>query len=122
MQIVIDFDGTCVKHAYPYIGEDIGSQKVLKKLVDKRHQLILFTMRSGNYLEEAIKWFEKNQISLFGIQTNPEQIEWTSSPKAYGQLYIDDCGLGCPLIYNQGERPYVDWDKVELFLEEKQII
>jgi len=45
MIIAIDFDGTCVTHAYPKIGKDIGAVPVLKQLVQYGHQLILWTMR-----------------------------------------------------------------------------
>ena len=34
MIIALDFDGTCVKHAYPKIGEDIGAVPVLKEMID----------------------------------------------------------------------------------------
>ena len=34
MVICIDFDGTCVSHAYPEIGRDVGAIPVLKALVD----------------------------------------------------------------------------------------
>ena len=44
--ILLDFDGTCVQHEYPYVGDDIGAQQVLHDLVKNGHQLILFTMRS----------------------------------------------------------------------------
>ena len=64
MTINVDFDGTVVTHAFPKIGEDIGSVKVLKRLVKDGHQLIIFTMRSGNTLEEAVKWFNDNEIPL----------------------------------------------------------
>lgn len=128
MIIAIDFDGTCVTHEYPKVGRDIGAQPVLKALVDKGHQLILFTMRSGKELEDAVNWFKINDIPLYGINTNPTQKEWTSSPKAYAQLYIDDAALGCPLSYSISDanrlgvnvigniRPYVDWKKVEKML------
>ena len=46
MIISIDFDGTCVTHEFPLIGKDIGAVPILKKLVQRGHQLILFTMRS----------------------------------------------------------------------------
>ena len=46
MDICIDFDGTCVKHEFPEIGEDIGAAPVLKELIANGHRLILFTMRS----------------------------------------------------------------------------
>jgi len=140
MIIAIDFDGTCVTHEFPRVGKDIGAVPVLKDLVDKGHQLILFTMRSdisnpngenkeilmqsGDYLTDAINWFKENNIPLYGIQTNPTQLSWTTSPKAYAQMYIDDAALGCPLIYDvlYAERPFVDWSNVKNILKEKEII
>ena len=44
--IVLDFDGTCVKHAYPAVGKDIGAEPVLKRLVANGCDLVLSTMRS----------------------------------------------------------------------------
>lgn len=124
MKICIDFDGTCVAHDYPNIGKDIGSIPVLKKIVEDGHYLILFTMRSGKGLAEAVEWFNENGIELYGVNTDPEQKSWTDSPKAYGHLYIDDAALGCPLIinYSVSNRPYVDWPTVKNLLEMKGII
>ena len=123
MHIVVDFDGTVVTHDYPRVGKDIGAVPLLKKLVENKHQLILFTMRSGKELEDAVKWFADNEIPLFGIQTNPTQHEWTDSPKAYGQLIIDDAALGCPLIWTSlSDRPYVNWEIVEQYLVNNKII
>jgi len=123
MYIVVDFDGTVVTHDYPRVGKDIGAVPVLKKLVENRHQLILFTMRSGKELEDAVKWFADNEIPLFGIQTNPTQHEWTDSPKAYGQLIIDDAALGCPLMFTDlSNRSYVNWGIVEEYLVNNRII
>jgi hypothetical protein len=118
INICIDFDGTCTTHDYPLIGKDIGSIPVLRKLVESGHRLILFTMRSGKEQDDAVKWFKDNKIELYGIQTNPKQKEWTSSPKAYAHLYIDDASLGCPLIVDdkQHSRPFVDWNRVEEML------
>jgi len=121
MEICIDFDGTCVKHEYPEIGEDIGASQYLKKLVGCGHKLILFTMRSGKELEDAVQWFEDNEIELYGINENPSQKKWTDSPKAYGQLYIDDAALGIPLIENKIDRPYVNWKKVNKMLKKKKL-
>ena len=131
--INIDFDGTVVTHDFPRVGKDIGSQKVLKKLVEKGHQLILFTMRDdtpdimdeyyqikpGNrYLTDAINWFKNNDIPLYGIQSNPTQLQWTTSPKSYAELLIDDTALGCPLKFDLSisNRPFVDWIEVEKML------
>lgn len=109
MIIAIDFDGTCVKHAYPMIGEDIGAVPVLKEMVKNGHQLVLNTMRSGKLLDEAIQWFENNDIKLSGANHTPGQATWTQSPKVYAQLYIDDAALGCPTVMDDNGRVYVDW-------------
>ena len=129
MIIAVDFDGTCVTHEFPRIGKDIGAQRVLKKLVQNGHQLILWTIRSGNrktadVLVPAVEWFEQNGILLFGVNEHPHQKEWSMSPKAYANLYIDDAALGCPLITDptMSDRPYVDWAKVEVMLQSMQII
>ena len=149
MIIGIDFDGTCVSHAFPKVGRDIGAVPVLKKLVENGHKLILFTMRCnrikdesnsqnepigigelgiddvyGNFLDDAILWFEKNDIPLYGIQTNPEQGKWTTSPKAYCHMYIDDAALGCPLRLDKqiSDRVFVDWKQAESMLYGAEII
>ena len=114
MKIAIDFDGTCVTHEYPRIGKDIGAVPVLKKLVEEGHRLILNTMRSGKELQEAVDWFKINGITLYGVNEDPGQKDWTQSPKVFANLYIDDAALGCPLIVNRAlaDRPFVDWDEV----------
>ena len=140
MDICIDFDGTCVTHEFPRIGEDIGAVPVLKELVAAGHKLILFTMRSDrktkkkvegeivvveeNFLTDAVNWFAENGIALYGVQKNPKQRFWTSSPKAYGHLYIDDAALGCPLILDDpnSDRPYVDWPRIREILVESGIL
>lgn len=141
MIIAVDFDGTCVTHDFPRVGKDIGAAPVLRELVKQGHQLILWTMRSnvadntgfsdeapeihnGNFLDEAIAWFKKNEIPLYYVQTNPTQGTWTTSPKCYAHLYIDDAALGCPLSYEGvlSMRPFVDWMTVGLTLFELGIL
>lgn len=131
--IAIDFDGTCVTHEFPEVGRDIGAVPVLKRLVAAGAKLILWTMRSDNVqssearngkplsnkhpLTDAINWFKAHDIPLYGVQSNPTQKRWTSSPKAYAHLYIDDAALGCPLKVDlDDERPFVDWAAVEAML------
>jgi len=118
MIIAVDFDGTCTTHEYPAMGKDIGAETVLKRLSAAGHLLILWTMRSDSYLEDAVQWFKVRGIPLYGINSNPTQKEWTNSPKAYAHLYIDDAALGIPLCMpiHADERPFVDWKAVELML------
>lgn len=140
MDIVIDFDGTVVTHEFPNVGKDVGAVPVLRELVLAGHNLILFTMRSdiddpksdcptivpkgGNYLTQAVEWFKTHAIPLYGIQTNPTQYTWTHSPKAYGQIIIDDAALGCPLKIDlkYTERPFVDWEAVRQLLILKNVL
>ena len=123
MYIAIDFDGTCVTHEYPNIGKDIGAIPVLQQLVKDGHKLILYTMRSGKELDDAVQWFNTNNIPLYGINENPSQKRWTTSPKIFAHIYIDDAAIGAPLItYNSNfapHRPYICWDNMYEYINEK---
>lgn len=110
--IAVDFDGTIVTHEYPGIGQGIGALKWLQLLQEAGADLILFTMRSGKELEEAVEYCRGGGIEFYGINENPTQSRWTDSPKAYAKVYIDDAAFGCPLIKVPGKRAYVDWDIV----------
>lgn len=117
--IAIDFDGTCVEHDYPAVGMDVeGAVDTLRALNKRGHRLILYTMRSGEKLETALKWFKERKITLWAVNCNPEQREWTESPKVFADLYIDDSALGCPIMFIDGvRRPVVKWAKVRTQLE-----
>ena len=118
MYICVDFDGTMVDHCFPEIGTPVPlAIQMLRGLVNEGHKIILFTMRSNNekrnFLDEAVAYMENAGIELYGINRNPSQDSWTSSPKAYAHLYIDDAAFGCPLIQPENfNRMCVDWSKV----------
>lgn len=119
--IVLDFDGTVVKHRYPAVGEDIGAVPILRKLVQNGHYLLLNTMRSRDSegvdtLQPALDWFASNDIPLFGVNENPDQKEWTSSPKVYGHIYIDDGALGAPLKVDETGSAHIDWSLIAVHL------
>ncbi len=116
----LDFDGTCVMHEYPKIGEDVpNAVYVLKKLNDNQVKLILWTIRSGEFLQEAINWFVERDIEIWAVNKNPQQRFWSKSPKAYAPVYIDDAALGCPLKLPPDDinRPFADWFEIEKLLE-----
>ena len=146
--IAVDFDGTCTAHNFPAIGADIGAAEVLRELAANGHKLILWTMRDdkidnmhskpdddptiyipkkgerSDYLSQAVGWFEKNNIPLYGIQTNPTQSSWTFSPKCYAHLYLDDAALGCPLTFdiNISNRPFVNWIEMRELLVKRRLL
>jgi hypothetical protein len=66
-------------------------------------------------------WFT-SKIELWGINRNPEQYGWSSSPKVFANLYIDDAALGIPLIEPEDDRDYVDWNRVRDILITKNVI
>lgn len=124
--IAVDFDGTVVKHAYPKMGKDVPlAVDTLRQLIDKGHRLILFTMRDDIELKQAVQWYKDRGIPLFGVNKNPEQKTWTTSPKVYANLYIDDLALGIPLNHQDEDidpedgRPFVDWFGVQRLLKEQ---
>lgn len=124
MYICVDFDGTMVDHRYPEIGEPVpGALTWLKRLQRHGAKLILYTMRSnssehGPLLGAAVQYLESNGIKLFGVNHNRDQESWTSSPKVYCDIYVDDSAFGCPLTHPKGfSRPCVDWKKVGPALE-----
>lgn len=119
MYICVDFDGTIVDHRFPEIGQPVPyAEEWLTRWQKNGAKIILFTMRSdgqedGNVLDEAVHYLVRRGIMLFGINENPTQEDWTSSPKAYGHIYVDDAAFSCPLIHPPGfARPCVDWQIV----------
>jgi hypothetical protein len=116
LKIAVDFDGTIVDHQYPRIGDAVpGAFAWMRRWQKAGARLILWTMRSdtgnGNYLTQAVEFCRKNRIEFFGVNTDPEQIGWTTSPKAYANIYVDDAAFGMPLRkpMRLGDRPMVDW-------------
>jgi hydroxymethylpyrimidine pyrophosphatase-like HAD family hydrolase len=96
MVIAVDFDGTIVEHRYPDIGKAIpNSLKVLKRLKAEGHILILWTYRSGDELNEAIKYCKKNGVEFYAVNNNSkdEVFDTSCSRKIYADLYIDDRNL-----------------------------
>jgi hypothetical protein len=121
----IDCDGTLVYHDYPDMGKDLPDcVRVLRRLVDNGHKLILNTMRSGTELEDAVEWFKERKLPLYGVNKNPTQSRWTKSPKVFANLYIDDAALGAPIKFDEKihNRPFIDWLKAEKMLEDLGLI
>lgn len=117
MIIGVDFDGTLVRHEYPEIGAPLpGAVDTLRALTAAGHRLILWTMRSGETLDAAVAWCRDQGIEFFGVNSNPDQ-HWSTSPKAYCNLYIDDAALGCPILHGE-PRARVDWQGVVRLLIE----
>ena len=99
MTIAVDFDGTIVRHRYPAIGEEIPfATQTLKKLIEERHQLILWSVREGKLLDEAVEWCRKRGVEFYAVNRDyPEediQLNEHFSRKLKVDLFIDDRNVG----------------------------
>ncbi len=98
MVIAVDFDGTIVTHEYPRIGKPIPfAIETLKKLQQEdHHQLILWTVREGELLDEAVDYCKSRGLEFYAVNSNyPEELpEHHTTRKLTADLWIDDRNLG----------------------------
>lgn len=97
MIIAVDFDGTIVEHQFPAIGRQRPfAIDTLKKLQKKGHQLILWTHRSGQTLDEAVAYCLAKGLEFYAVNKNYPEEKWNAhdSRKINADIYIDDRNLG----------------------------
>ena len=97
MIYAIDFDGTLCHSDYPEMGEPNNHViEFCKQRREEGHKLILWTCRSGEQLEKAVKWCREQGLEFDAINDNlPEQTErfGNNSRKVFADYYIDDKSL-----------------------------
>ncbi len=96
MVIAVDFDGTIVEHEYPKIGKPIPfAIDVLKRLQqEENHRLILWTVREGELLQEAVDYCENRGLKFYAVNKNNPDEETPDPRKLVAELFIDDRNLG----------------------------
>lgn len=100
MIIAVDFDGTIVEHRYPEIGEEIPfATETLKMLIQDHHKLILWTVREGKLLDDAIEWCRKRGVEFYAVNREYPEETTTSNPHYSRKLsaidiWIDDRNVG----------------------------
>lgn len=98
MIIAVDFDGTIVTHEYPFIGKPIPfAIETLRKLQQEdHHRLILWTVREGELLQEALDYCKSKGLEFYAVNSNyPEEQDDHHAPrKINADLWIDDKNLG----------------------------
>lgn len=99
MTIAVDFDGTIVEHKYPAIGRELPfAIETLKKLRDEHHRLILWTVREGRLLDEALAFCRDRGLEFYAVNRDyPEEEKGRNnhySRKLKADLFIDDRNLG----------------------------
>lgn len=98
MTIAVDFDGTIVEHRYPRIGEEIPfAVETLKLLQQEKHRLILWSVREGELLDEAIEWCRARGLEFYAANKDypeEERDHQGFSRKLKADLFIDDRNVG----------------------------
>lgn len=97
MILAIDFDGTIVEHRFPAIGKQRAfAFDALIGMQNKGHRLILWTHRSGEYLDAAIQYCLDNGLEFYAVNRNYPEETWDDqdSRKILADIYIDDRNLG----------------------------
>lgn len=98
MTIAVDFDGTIVEHDYPRIGKEIPfAIDTLKMLRQEQHRLILWSVREGKLLEEAVAWCKERGLEFYAVNRDyPEEKlqDKGLSRKLKADIFIDDRNLG----------------------------
>ena len=98
MIIAVDFDGTIVEHKYPEIGNELPfAIDTLRKLTEQQHRIILWTVRRGELLQQAVDWCKARGVEFYAVNKNyPEEEleETTMYGKINADLFIDDRNLG----------------------------
>ena len=98
MVIAVDFDGTIVTHEYPRIGKPVpfAIQTLLKLQREDHHQLILWTVREGTLLKEAVDYCAAKGLEFYAVNSNYPEEDPTqpANRKVTAELYIDDRNLG----------------------------
>lgn len=109
MRIAVDFDGTIVDNIYPGIGnEKPYAIQTLKQLVADGDEIILWTARTGEILQEAVKWCESRGLTFSAVNSNHHtcinhQNGFSGARKIRADIYIDDKNIGgfpgWPVVY-----------------------
>lgn len=100
MIIAVDFDGTIVEDKYPEIGREMPfATDTLKMLIKERHRLILWTVRKGQLLEDAVKWCHDHGVDFYAVNHDyPEEDDIHKDPsysrKLKAEMFIDDRNVG----------------------------
>ena len=99
MIIAVDFDGTIVEHRYPtsLVKRFHSSVDTLKLLQQEKHRLILWSVREGALLDEAVEWCKARGLEFYAVNKDyPEEQKGHQgfSRKLKADMFIDDRNLG----------------------------
>lgn len=96
MIIAVDFDGTIAERGegMEIVSEVPGAIEALREL-RKRHTLILWTCRGGEWLDAAVAWLKERGIHFDAVNENIHVLGDGYYPrKVFAHVYVDDSIIG----------------------------
>jgi len=112
IKICIDFDGTIVDDFdYAHRCEKPGAFATMKKLQEAGAYLVLWTLREGKYLAEALEYCVSNGLVFNSVNEIPIEIDYRRDKKSLrrkpdAHYFIDDRNIG----------GFIGWDRIETIL------
>ena len=104
MIIAIDFDDTITEPSkFPIMGKIREEAIPVIKELKKKHTIILWTCRTGEYLQEAIDALKEVDIEFDYINDFPG-----SGRKIVADIYIDDRAFNCIIDWNKIKEELID--------------
>lgn len=108
MIIAVDFDGVLCENQFPEIGPpNYEVISAIRELMDKGHEVVLWTSRNGQELKNAVKWCDDRGLHFCAVNepapSNAEAYEGmyeVPTRKVYADVYIDDHNL--EFVYADG--------------------
>lgn len=101
MIIAVDFDGILCENKFPEIGPpQYEVISLVRQLIDRGNEVVLWTTRNGNELTAAVNWCEDRGLHFCAINAPAPSNEKeyadkypVQSRKIYADIYIDDHNL-----------------------------
>ena len=97
LRVAVDFDGTIVEDRFPAIGPPmLFAFETLRAMQERGIALILWTVRKGKELEEAVTFCRNNGIEFYAINASysEEEYDGVASRKIIADIFIDDRNIG----------------------------
>jgi hydroxymethylpyrimidine pyrophosphatase-like HAD family hydrolase len=104
--IAIDFDGTIVEDTEGITIGDLKphAKEVINWIQEIGYYTILWTCRTGEGLNDVIKFLKNNGINFSAINKNAPFLDFQTSQKIFANIYIDNRNL---------DSSKIDWLKIK---------
>lgn len=116
LKVAVDFDGTIVENKFPSIGKPmLFAFETLKAMQQSGILLILWTVRKGKELDEAVEFCRSKGLEFYAINANYPEEEYDAnvSRKIEADIFIDDRNIG----------GFIGWSEVwQMLFPEDRII